>query len=99
MSSIHKTYALSPTTRLEIAQGNLTQELVDAIVNAANKHLAHGGGVAAAIAEAGGPSIQQESEAWVRKHGPVTNAEPAYTHAGKLPARYVIHAVGPVWGE
>lgn len=99
MSSILKTYTLSPTTRLEIAQGDLTQEPLDAIVNAANRHLDHGGGVAGAIARAGGPSIQQESDAWVRQHGPVTNAEPAYTHSGKMPARYVIHAVGPVWGE
>ncbi len=99
MSSILATYPLSPKTRLEIAQGDLTQEPVDAIVNAANEHLAHGGGVAAAIVRAGGRSIQQESSDWVRQHGLVTNAEPAYTHAGSLPARYVIHAVGPVWGE
>ncbi len=99
MSNIRATYSLSPATRLEIAQGDLTQEPVDAIVNAANSQLAHGGGVAAAIARAGGSSIQQESNAWVREHGPVTNTEPAYTSAGKMPAHYVIHAVGPVMGE
>lgn len=99
MSHTRATYALSPATRLEIAQGDLTREPVDAIVNAANAQLAHGGGVAAAIVRAGGWSIQQESTDWVRQHGPVTNGEPAYTGAGKLPARYVIHAVGPVWGE
>jgi len=99
MSTIRATYPLSPTTPLEIAQGNLTQEAVDAIVNAANRHLAHGGGVAAAIVRAGGSSIQRESDAWVHKHGPVTNADPAYTLAGKLPARFIIHAVGPRQGE
>jgi O-acetyl-ADP-ribose deacetylase len=60
MSTGMTTYTLSPTPRLEIAQGDLPQEPGDAIVNAANKHLAHGGGVAAAIAQAGGPVIQQE---------------------------------------
>lgn len=99
MSTLKASYALSPTTRLEIAQGDLTQERVDAIVNAANERLSHGGGVALAIARAGGPVIRQESEAWYRQHGPVSHSEPAYTHGGNLPARYVIHAVGPVWGS
>jgi O-acetyl-ADP-ribose deacetylase (regulator of RNase III) len=93
------THFLSPTRRLEIAQGDLTREPVEAIVNAANAHLAHGGGVAGAIVRAGGRSVQQESDAWVREHGPVSHAEPAYTGAGNLAARYVIPAVGPVWGE
>ncbi len=99
MSTIRATYPLSPKTRLDIAQGDLTQEPVDAIVNAANKHLAHGGGVAGAIVSKGGRSIQRESDDWVSQHGLVSHAEPAYTRAGSLPARYIIHAVGPVWGE
>jgi O-acetyl-ADP-ribose deacetylase (regulator of RNase III) len=85
--------------RLQLAQGDITAETVDAIVNAANRHLAHGGGVAGAIAHRAGPQLWQDSQAWVREHGPVTHAEPAYTRAGDLPCRYVIHAVGPVWGE
>ncbi len=85
--------------RLEIDQGDITQEPVDVIVNAANAQLKHGGGVAAAIVNKGGQVIQQESDGWVREHGPVTYTQPAYTTAGRLPARYVIHAVGPVWGE
>jgi O-acetyl-ADP-ribose deacetylase len=85
--------------KLEIVEGDLTRERVDAIVNAANAHLAHGGGVAAAIARAGGPEVQRESDAWVRAHGPVSHADPAVTTAGKMPAKYVIHAVGPKWGE
>lgn len=99
MSQIKAAYPLSAYTRLEVAQGDLTQEKVDCIVNAANLNLNHGGGVAGAIARAGGPIIQEESDAWVREHGTVSHDEPAYTRGGSLPARYVIHAVGPVWGE
>jgi O-acetyl-ADP-ribose deacetylase (regulator of RNase III) len=84
---------------LQIVQGDLTEERVDAIVNAANSHLAHGGGVAGAIVRKGGRQIQTESDVWVREHGPVSNAEPAYTSGGSLPCNYVIHAVGPIWGE
>lgn len=84
---------------LELCQGDITTEAVDAIVNAANAHLQHGGGVAWAIARRGGPRIQQESDDWVRQHGPVTHARPAVTSGGNLPCRYVIHAVGPIWGE
>jgi O-acetyl-ADP-ribose deacetylase len=85
--------------KLEIVQGDITQEPSDAIVNAANNRLQHGGGVAGMISRRGGPQIQIESDAWVRQHGPVTHARPAYTSAGSLPCRYIIHAVGPVWGE
>ncbi|MCX8023654.1 MAG: macro domain-containing protein [Thermanaerothrix sp.] len=92
-------YEFSEGQRLEIAQGDITAEDVEAIVNAANAMLQHGGGVAGVISRKGGPQIQEESNAWVRKHGPVTHANPAYTHAGQLPFRYIIHAVGPVWGE
>jgi O-acetyl-ADP-ribose deacetylase (regulator of RNase III) len=84
---------------LRLVHGDLTEERVDAIVNAANAQLAHGGGVAGAIARRGGPTIQEESDAWVRLHGPVTHDRPAITGAGRLPCGYVIHAVGPVWGE
>lgn len=84
---------------IQIVQGDLTQENVDAIVNAANEHLKHGGGVAGAIVRRGGRVIQSESDRWVQEHGPVSHGEPAYTRAGDLPAQYVIHAVGPVWGS
>lgn len=85
--------------RFQIVQGDITQEQVDAIVNAANALLRHGGGVAGVIAQSGGPEIQAKSRAWVAEHGPVTHAKPAYTTAGKLPCQYVIHAVGPIWGS
>jgi O-acetyl-ADP-ribose deacetylase len=98
MSKIVYTHAFENGQQLEITQGDLTEEQVDAIVNAANDQLAHGGGVAGAISRKGGPEIQAESRDWVRQHGPVRHDKPAYTSAGRLPARYVIHAVGPVWG-
>jgi len=85
--------------RLEVAQGDITAETTDAIVNAANRYLEHGSGVAGAIVRRGGLQIQAESSQWVREHGPVTHRQPAYTQAGTLPCRYVIHAVGPVWSE
>lgn len=83
----------------QIVQGDITEEETDAIVNAANSRLQHGAGVAGAIARQGGPSIQRESTAWVRAHGPVSYSQPAWTSGGLLAAKYVIHAVGPVWGE
>jgi len=85
--------------RIQLVQGDITHQKVDAIVNAANANLQHGGGVARVIVRKGGQAIQSESRAWVLEHGPVNHGEPAYTTAGRLPCRYVIHAVGPVWGE
>ncbi len=99
MNQVIAEYRLPPWKRLQIVEGDITLEQVDAIVNAANRYLNHGGGVAGAIVRRGGASIQQESDEWVRQHGVVTHAVPAYTHAGMLPCRYVIHAVGPIWGE
>jgi O-acetyl-ADP-ribose deacetylase (regulator of RNase III) len=80
-------------------RGNLLEEPVDAIVNAANGHLAHGGGVAALIARAAGPALQRESELLVQKHGPFPAGAAVATTAGKLPFKGVIHAVGPRQGE
>jgi len=84
-------------TQLALIQGDITAMETDAIVNAANERLAHGGGVAAAISRRGGPQIQRESDAWVREHGRVPTGAVAITGGGKLPARHVIHAVGPVF--
>jgi len=83
---------------LELVEGDITGLDTDAIVNAANERLAHGGGVAGAIARKGGPTIQRESDDWVRNHGRVLTGSAAITSGGKLRARYVIHAVGPVYG-
>ncbi len=80
-----------------LVHGDITAQAVDAIVNAANSRLAHGGGVAAVIARKGGSVVWRESQQWVREHGPVPHDRPAYTSCGNLPCRYIIHAVGPVW--
>lgn len=98
MSTISDRHNFPSGACLELAHGDITTEKVDAIVNAANAHLQHGGGVAEAIARRGGPIIQRESDRWVRDHGPVSHDRPAVTAAGDLPCRCVIHAVGPVWG-
>lgn len=99
MNEIMQTHAFPGGQRLEIVHGDITAETVDAIVNAANSRLAHGGGVAGIISRKGGLDIQRESDAWVREHGQVSHEKPAFTGAGKLPCRIVIHAVGPIWGS
>lgn len=90
---------LATSQTLQIVQGDITTDDVDAIVNAANENLQHGGGVAWAILRRGGDVIQTESDKWIKIHGPVSHARPAWTSGGALPAKYVIHAVGPVWGD
>ena len=99
MNTVLTERALPTGQIMQIVQGDITIEEVDAIVNAANEHLQHGGGVAWAISNKGGPAIQKESDDWIRKYGPVSHARPAWTSGGLLPAKYVIHAVGPVWGD
>lgn len=83
---------------LELIKGDITEVEADAIVNAANSYLEHGGGVAGAIVRKGGYVIQEESREWVRRHGPVPVGGVAVTGAGKLKAKYIIHAVGPRCG-
>ena len=80
---------------LELVTGDITRQTTDAIVNAANSRLAGGGGVDGAIHRAGGPSIMAET----RQHYPqgCPTGDAVITGAGQLPARYVIHAVGPIW--
>ena len=92
-------YETDGMTLIRVVQGDLTQEPVDAIVNAANSQLSHGGGVAGAIARAGGPDIQHESDRWIDEHGPVPTGEAAITGGGRLRCDYVIHAVGPIWSQ
>jgi O-acetyl-ADP-ribose deacetylase (regulator of RNase III) len=99
MNTVLKERILPTGQSLQIVRGDITTEEADAIVNAANERLQHGGGVAWAISKRGGPTIQQESDEWVRTKGKVSHAHPAWTSGGLLPAKYVIHAVGPVWGE
>jgi len=89
-----KIYQISLGT-IELMEGDITSLAVDAIVNAANDQLILGGGVAGAIREKGGPSIQKECDLI----GGTFVGGAVLTNAGNLPARYVIHAVGPRMGE
>ncbi len=80
-------------SRIRLYQGDITQQHTDAIVNAANSRLAGGGGVDGAIHRAGGPAIMEEC----RKIGGCATGSAVITSGGKLAARHVIHAVGPVY--
>jgi len=82
---------------LQVRIGDITEENVDAIVNEANSNLQHSSGIAGAIAQTGGRDIQIQSDRWIRKYGPVPPGRVAVTEAGALPAKRVIHAVGPIW--
>ncbi|MEA3501493.1 MAG: macro domain-containing protein [Actinomycetota bacterium] len=85
--------------RVTVVRGDITTQDVDVVVNAANARLAHGGGVAAAIAVAGAPAVDAESRAWVDAHGPVPPGGAAITSAGSMPADHVVHVVGPIYRE
>ena len=81
--------------RLELAQGDITEQDVDAIVNAANSALMGGGGVDGAIHRRGGPSIMAETDKLYPNGCPTGSAVPST--AGDLNSKYIFHAVGPIW--
>ncbi|MGD0854633.1 MAG: O-acetyl-ADP-ribose deacetylase [Dehalococcoidia bacterium] len=84
-------------TELVLVRGDIAQQKVDAIVNAANSGLMGGGGVDGAIHRAGGPSIVEECRRIVSQIGRLVAGKAVITTGGNLPAKYVIHTVGPVW--
>lgn len=83
--------------RISILKGDITKLSVDAIVNAANTQLKGGGGVDGAIHRAGGPQILEECRQIISRQGRCNTGEAVITSAGRLPAKYVIHTVGPYW--
>lgn len=82
---------------LVLVQGDITRQRVDAIVNAANSRLVGGGGVDGAIRRAAGPALEEECARIRAEQGGCPTGSAVITGAGRLAARYVIHAVGPVW--
>ena len=84
-------------THLTLVPGNITTQNVDAVVNAANSSLMGGGGVDGAIHNAGGPEIKAACREITSVRGPLPPGQAVATTAGRLPARLVIHTVGPVW--
>ena len=86
-------------TRIRLLQGDITKVKVDAIVNAANSSLLGGGGVDGAIHRAGGPAILEECRAIRNRQGGCATGEAVITTGGNLPAKKVIHTVGPVWQD
>ena len=85
--------------KIRIKQGDITEEATDAIVNPANSKLQHGGGAARAIAMKGGRVIEEQSRSLIQRIFEVPVSKAVITDSGNLPCKFVVHTVGPVWGE
>lgn len=90
---------MAAVDRIEVVLADITRQKTDAIVNAANARLAHGGGVAGAISRAAGPELQRACDELIAERGPLDTGEAVATDAFGLPCRKVIHTVGPVHGR
>jgi O-acetyl-ADP-ribose deacetylase (regulator of RNase III) len=87
----------TPINKIQVIKGDITKVTADAIVNAANSSLLGGGGVDGAIHSAGGKAILDECKKIIARQGGCKTGEAVITIAGNLPAKFVIHTVGPVW--
>jgi O-acetyl-ADP-ribose deacetylase (regulator of RNase III) len=85
------------SSKMEVIRGDITKQKVDAIVNAANSSLMGGGGVDGAIHRAGGAAILEQCKQIIGRQGSCPTGEAVITTAGNLPAKFVIHTVGPIW--
>lgn len=83
--------------KITFTQGDITKQNTDAIVNAANSSLMGGGGVDGAIHRAGGPEILEDCKEIIKEIGELKTGHAVITTAGKLPAKFVVHTVGPIW--
>ncbi|XP_051258312.1 LOW QUALITY PROTEIN: protein mono-ADP-ribosyltransferase PARP14-like [Dicentrarchus labrax] len=92
-------YSLCDGLQVLVCQGDITKQDADALVNAANEDLDHGGGVAAALSKAGGPQVQKESKALVKQTGKIPIGDVVVTTGGNLNCKKLLHAVGPVGGK
>uniref|UniRef100_A0AAX7VAM1 Macro domain-containing protein n=1 Tax=Astatotilapia calliptera TaxID=8154 RepID=A0AAX7VAM1_ASTCA len=92
-------YNLCDGLQVLVCQGDITTQWADALVNAANEDLEHGGGVAAALSKAGGPQVQIECRAMVKQIGKIPTGDVAITTGGNLKCKKLLHAVGPVNGK